>query len=602
MVALKLQSFGGMIPTVDVHLLPDNQAGLSENAWVVPGTVEGFREPVQVHTLANPSAGRVFRIPKQYFSKEYMPDSWWLEFVDRDTDVISSPSVGDTFERFYWCSPSEQPKYNTKARIAAGQAPFIIGVPAPTTAPGASVSGGVAPTETRAYVYTWVSTYGEEGPPSPPVLATGNANGTWTITTTVPGAAATNRSLNRVRIYRTITGTSGSTTYFYVGDMAIASTSFTDNVATNLVAANRILSSTFYEPPPIDLKGMIAMPNGIIAGFRANEIWFSEPYLPHAWPSPYALAVADQVVGLGVIGQSIIVCTASAPYTISGINPSTMAISRMAFIEPCLSRGSIVSTPVGVLYASPNGLALANPGQVQIVSRSIFSTDVWQDRAKTTEIARLRASIVNNAYYGWGSSADGCFQTDTFDNNAFAQEDFSGAYDGIYIDVNDPRISYTRLKSDDPNENCFRDTWTGETLLIRDGKVLWLDLSPTRGREKFRWRSKVFEGLSKQNFSALHVQFDGTDAISGPLTGGVWDDTIAWDDTGYWYDSETTIYGTVRVYADGRLVLSRDLRQSGELIRLPSGFKATYWQFEVEAIVRIKKIEVATSAKELGLV
>ena len=54
------------------------------------------------------------------------------------------------------------------------------------------------------------------------------------------------------------------------------------------------------------------------------------------------------------------------------------------------------------------------------------------------------------------------------------------------------------------------------------------------------------------------------------------------------------------MYADGRLVMTRELRTSGELWRLPSGFKADFWQFEIEAIVEIDNIQAATSPTELA--
>lgn len=61
-------------------------------------------------------------------------------------------------------------------------------------------------------------------------------------------------------------------------------------------------------------------------------------------------------------------------------------------------------------------------------------------------------------------------------------------------------------------------------------------------------------------------------------------------------------WGLVRVFADGRHVFTREIRVSGEMYRLPSGFKATYWQIEIEARVTVQTIEAATAAKELGSV
>lgn len=605
MVALTLQNFGGMIPAADDRLLPDNHATLAQNTWLVSGAVEGIRKPTQVYTLGNVNAVKAFRIPKQYYSKQYMADSYWLEFENPFTDVVRSPSVGDTFERFYWFSPTEQPKYTTKARIAAAQTPYLLGIPAPTVAPTISIAGGVAPTETRAYVYTWVSSFGEEGPPSPPTLATGNANGTWTVTGTSPGAVGTNRSIAKVRFYRTITGTSGGTTFYFVGEATLPTVSFADNQTTALVAANNILESTFYEPPPTDLQGAVALPNGIIAAFRSNEVWFCEPYLPHAWPSPYALAVEGQIVGIGVVGQTVIVLTTGSPYAISGVSPATMAISRMAFSEPCLSRGSIVSTPMGVVYASPNGLAIANPGMVQVITRQVFSKDDWLDPSQVADVTRLRASVVNSAYYAWGAPASGCFSTTAFEPTAFNQLDTSSADSGLYLETNDPRTSYVKLKSDLVTTNCYMDVWTGETLIVRDGKVFWLDIAPSREKETYIWRSKIFEAPNKRNFEAMRVFYDDSvviDEVTSLFGSGEWKDTNSWDDSGFWYDAEINVFGTARVYADGRLVFQRDMRKSGELMRLPSGFKASYWQIEIEARTQLRRIEFATTAKELGSV
>lgn len=638
MVALTLSNFGGMIPAVDNHLLPDNQAGLSQNAWVYSGAVEGFRAMTPVHTLVNPNAKKAFRVPIEYFDKEHIPDSYWLEFDNPDTDVISSPSVGDTFERYYWAAQGIEPQYNTKARIAAGSPSFKLGIPAPTVAPVvsftastlalsategldtfagiATITGlpgvrlsttegadtaymtvavqGTAPSilmETRAYVYTWVSAYGEEGPPSPPTLATGATSGTWNITLTAPGAGVTTgRNIDRVRIYRTITGTSGATTYYFVQEQPVGTTTYADTTPTTTVASNNILESTFYQPPPADLLGIIAMPNGIVAGFRRNEVWFCEPYLPHAWPSIYTLAVENEIVGLGVVGQSLIVCTTGSPYAISGVNPSSMSQSRLAFSEPCLSRGSIISTPIGVAYASPNGVAVAVPGQVTVVTRNLINKDKWLDATEFLFGPSLRATALNGGYYCWGSVLPGCFEATAFDPDNFQKDDFTGSYRGAFIDLTDTRVSFTKLFNEEPTFNCYTDTWTGETFIIRDGKVQWLDIAPNRTREPYIWRSKIFSMPNKRNIEAMRVFFDTfpDSPVLNPVRNVASVQTLAADQ-----------YGLVRVYADGNLVMTRELREDGEFMRLPSGFKAQHWQVEVEARVRVNEIEFATTAKEL---
>jgi len=55
----------------------------------------------------------------------------------------------------------------------------------------------------------------------------------------------------------------------------------------------------------------------------------------------------------------------------------------------------------------------------------------------------------------------------------------------------------------------------------------------------------------------------------------------------------------VRVYADEKLVYTNEIRKTGELMKLPSGFKAQYYQFEIEALAEVSKLEAASTVKEL---
>jgi hypothetical protein len=61
-------------------------------------------------------------------------------------------------------------------------------------------------------------------------------------------------------------------------------------------------------------------------------------------------------------------------------------------------------------------------------------------------------------------------------------------------------------------------------------------------------------------------------------------------------------YGILRVYADDQLYQTRELRYSGELLRIYSRSKYESWQFEVEGRVVVSNVQVATSVKELGLI
>jgi hypothetical protein len=61
-------------------------------------------------------------------------------------------------------------------------------------------------------------------------------------------------------------------------------------------------------------------------------------------------------------------------------------------------------------------------------------------------------------------------------------------------------------------------------------------------------------------------------------------------------------YGILRIFADDQLYQTRELRSSGELLRIHSSSKYESWAFEIEGRVVVSNLQVATSVKELGLV
>lgn len=566
-----------MTPAIDDRLIDPKSASLALNAWLYSGSAKGIVAPKVLHTCALSGTGMVYRIPASYARSAYLFNSTWMEFADPDTDVVRAPVFDDSFDRYYWASSSIPPKYNTLARIQSASGAFLLGVPAPAIAPTCTIVGGSSPVVTRSYVYTWVSAYGEEGAPSPPLVKTGAPDGSWNLTLTAAAAGdlGTDRNLTKVNIYRTIVSDTGVATFFFVVQQAIATTTYSDVSTDAVVAANDQLASTTWTEPPSDLAGIVMMPNGIAAGWRNNEVWFSEPYRPHAWPAAYALTLEYPVIGLGVIGQTLVACTGSAPYTISGVTPSAMTESKLPAVEPCLSRGSIVSAPVGVYYASLNGLILVSPGNVQNITKDLISKDRWQT---LTLSSPLRGAMLGTAYYAFGVSRPGVFDVG-YETTAFAQQDYSGAYSGILIDPQNTNFGFVLLDSEDPTTNIQNDDWSGELFVIRDNNVNWLDQGDLMlGPEEFTWRSKIFQLPFKQNLGAAVVYFD---LPQGPAL---------------------TDFGVVKTYADGRLVHTHSITASGRIYRLPSGYKADFWQFQFETALTITSFQAASSMTALRTV
>ena len=590
MVAIRVDTFGGMVPAVDDRLLPDRAASEASDVWLYTGRLEPMHTPETLYTCASASITSVYRLPDDARSAQNLPVATWMEFEHPFTNVLRAPVIGDTFERYYWVSPAEQPKYNTKARIESASAEFVLGVPAPGTVPGVTPAGGVSTVNvTRSYVYTWVTAYGEEGPPSDPTTATGKVDDTWAITVTAPGGAdETDRNLEKVRVYRTITDTLGNATYYLVTEFAKATVAYNDTQADTAISGNNQLESTSWTAPPTDLEGWIGLPNGIIAGFRDNELWFSEPYRPHAWPAQYTIAVEFPIVGLGVVGQTLVICTTGFPAACSGVRPESMSLTKLSVYEPCLSRGSIVSAPEGVYYASQNGLVLVGNGRVENITRELITKDKWQALAS---VDTLRAARIGTAYYAYGSAAATVFQEDTFQENMVQVQDFDGAYRGVFIDPQNQRVAFSLLSSTDPVDNVLNDPWTGEVFLLKAGVVYWLDLADsTPTHEVATWVSKEFHFPRVSNLGAAKVFF------TIPSTAPALNVT---PNTALVQDLAADQYALLKVYVDGVHKSTHEIRESGQLLRLPSGFKGQVWKFELQTRVPIRSLHIASSVKEL---
>jgi hypothetical protein len=478
---------------------------------------------------------------------------------------------------------------------------WLLGIPAPAAA-SVVVTGGTGLLVSRAYVTTWVSAYGEEGPASDPVLATDNIDGSWDLTLTGAssddlGGVGDDRYLTKVRIYRTVTSATGVTTYFLVVEQDISDTTYSDTSDDADIVGNNELVSTNWTAPPDDLEGFIAMPNGILAGWRNNEVWFCEPFRPHAWPAAYTLVVDYPIVGLGVIGQTLVVCTRGHPVAITGIHPASMSQSKSSMLEPCLSRGSILSTPEGVYYASPNGLILADSSQVRNITRQLVTKDKW---ATIISNSTLRAGRLGSAYYAFGGLQDGVFDPESFDPLSFSQEDFTGAYTGVLFDPQNERVAFNLLSSTVPTTSVQNDPWSGELFVLRDDNTYKLDLSAQSPiRQVYKWRSKVFQSGRPTNMGAMKIYWEAPDTApddpgDAPFVAG---SAVEFPEL-----PDGSTYGVVRAYADDELVWTRNLLASGELMKLPTGFKASYWQFEIEAYVDVFSMQVASSAKELSKV
>jgi hypothetical protein len=612
MPVLRVQSFSGVVPVSGDRALPDNYATESVNTWLYGSELRGIRPPGEL-TAISATARRVLRIPRRTPGgmgtgfpvdmvppPSYLGDSFWMQFDDKDTDIVKGQLVEDRFERYYFCSPSLGPRFNTYKRMVAGQSSYKLGVPGPDVViaadgsnpdkPILSATGGAVPQVTRAWTYTWVNEFGEESAPALPATGTTNTGAVVTVSNIKdpPALGAEYPAYTKKRVYRTVTGQAvGSGDYYRVNEIPIGTLVYVDDtsVQTDSILVNKLtLESTNWLPPPDNLQGWIAMPNGFLIAFDkpieeapagsgnwsgGNNIYMCESYHFHAWPPAYKQATETPVVGLGVLGQTCVVATQGYPATITGIKPATCAFTKATTGEPCLTRGSIVSTPQGVIYASQNGLQMVGPAGIENVTEKLITREEWINNFAPQFLRGVR---YQNGYL------------------ALLDVPAPNPRSGFYLDPTELKVALTQLSEFDNVVALNLDFWSGEVLMIDSGYVVRWDSPPVSEPGSLLpvlWRSKEFQFTYEENFGVYAIYWDQARYVPN----GIGVDVCP--------DADQV---RLAVYANRRKVYDEKVPRNGRPVRLGSGFKADIWQFEIRARAPVYSLHVASTAKELKLV
>jgi hypothetical protein len=241
----------------------------------------------------------------------------------------------------------------------------------------------------RAYLVTFLTDWDEEsGPSEPSALVEVDQNDKCAVTApSAPGG----RNIIGWRLYRSATTSSGSEWQLVEDAKAtnamlypngtfrcfkIADLRYEDS-KTQAELQETCPSLTWAEPPA-NLKGLVGLPNGMMAGFYDNVLCFCHPNQPHAWPIEYQQSLEYKIVGIGVFGQTAVVLTEGNPYYASGADSASVSAQKVETPQACIAKRSIVSVEGGVMYASPDGLCLAGPSGVAVVTQGSFSKTDWQ--------------------------------------------------------------------------------------------------------------------------------------------------------------------------------------------------------------------------------
>ena len=299
-----------------------------------------------------------------------------------------------------------------------------------------------------SYVYTFVSAYGEEGPPSPAsTVITTDDNQTITVSGLETSSSKSNTNLFKKRIYRSNTGSTASA-FQFVAEVTLATTSYTDTSNNNELA--EVIPSNGWIAPPDDdtslypdgpMKGLCALPGGVFAGFTGKRICFSEPFLPHAWPASYRLALEEDIVGIKVVSNGVLVTTKSVPYLVTGSGPDTMTAIRIESSQANLNKRSMVDMGPYVIYASPDGLIAAEGTSVRNLTEGIITPSQWQASYYPATITGFLWEERYVGFYNTGSGYGGfIFDPRMNDGTSFVDLDASALIRGGHTDPDDSQL------------------------------------------------------------------------------------------------------------------------------------------------------------------
>ena len=201
-------------------------------------------------------------------------------------------------------------------------------------------------------MYTFVSQFGEEGPPSAPselYSIVESSDPELLIPAVDPnyiaGTGLASGGYKR-RIYRVNPGSTVAD-FQFVKDLpeggGIAYT--TDDVPSE--GLGEVLPSETWIGPPNDdealypagpLKGLLGLPGGVMAGFSGRTLCFSVPFLPHAWPLGNRINMTDTIVAIELVPSGLICLTEGLPRLITGSAPSGYTEQTIQSPYPCFKR------------------------------------------------------------------------------------------------------------------------------------------------------------------------------------------------------------------------------------------------------------------------
>lgn len=474
----------------------------------------------------------------------------------------------------------------------------IVGVPAPTVKPTVALVGTHTSPSNTAYVYTFVNEWGEESEPSPvsSIVLADFETGSVDITAMQPAPSGDYKEITKWRIYRVATGTSGAE-YLFVAEVVINISTPQYNDSVNNDDLGEAIQTEGWILPPATLIGLTLMGNGIMAGFSGNDIYFSVPFIPYAWPEAYRLTTDYEIVGLGSFGNSLIVITKAFPYLITGTAPEQMSMDILSYRQPGVSKRGIVSVIGGVIWPSSNGLFYVGEKGAKLLTEEHYTREEWSVLIPTT----MFAAFYDMNYVAFIPAKSKAIVFSISDNTL---AEFVSDMDGLYSQVIDDRLYFV---NDEEGVNTIFEFNAGGTRKTFTYKSKVFALNNRIAITSGRIYSNYGEQLTPEELAQLEAEQAAAIAANTALlidTGGAIDDYAIneIDMNGDLLQGVPSVPEVVaftfRLYGDEELVFEKQILDN-KPFRIRTTNKYVDYQIEVVGQVPVQMVKIATSIDEL---
>ena len=554
------KNFKGLMPRYDSHLLGDGFATIAKDVNLWHGTLRPFREK------------KLCREIKQATKSVFYDNCCWkefdkcVEFARLNTSCSRQVVTGLLDYPATSCSDECNPRWIRLGLPSPGTAPTIERLDPLEGKKGCYAENLIDSIEykraTRTYVYTYVNSCCDEGPPSYPTETLDVDDGGRVMLSGFNTPSA-EYDVKSIRIYRlasgfdmnntsienfTIDESSALSDYYLVDEIPATTTAYIDD--KHDYELGYALETQEYVAPPKDLRGVISVDGTQLAGITGgNKIRFSTPNFPHAWQEADELTVPDKIQALVEFKSDIIVLTCGALYKVEpiedcktvGCRKVTKTLEDYPLISCCGGHGYAL-TPKGVVFASIDGLILTDGVNANNITSPYFAPDDW----KALHPDRMSVAYNRDSVYFFSDVAGYCLQ--------------------FPVSLTEWENSHLIELSDRP-EYAFGEN--DELYLVEKGAVYRWDRGDTY--RPYHW-------VSKKEISPTQINFAGA-KVSRYNNGDV----------------------TFKFIGDDILIKEYSPLQT-EKFRLPSGRRDVEFQVDLKGTAEVYQVEISTSYTELGTV